>query len=264
LRFGIKQFIALLLIIAPLLVMADSGTVMLKDSAPLEARTISADQYGNLYCFDGTREIIVPVMLYSYVRMPKPETVKQSETKLELGKYAEAEKMFRNAALKYEYLGWKAFCVFGLANSLLKQGRHDAAVAEIEKIVNDEIDDPDYIQWQYMEAFRLLVTVYLQKNQNEKAVIILEKMVGARRGEYIVFAYNTLGDISLKQGDANAAAQQYLRAVISADKSVPARAESIYKLAELLKRDKKSAYKNYYEMLKKEYPKSDLINKISE
>ena len=259
-----KQLIAVLVITVPLLVMADSGVVMLRDSAPLEAKTISADQSGNLYCFDGTRQIIVPVMLYSYVRMPKPETLKQAESKLELGKYAEAEKMFREAAVKYEFLGWKAFCVSGLAKSLLKQGRQDAAVVEIEKIVNDEIDDPDFIQWQYMEAFRLLAPVYLQKNQNEKVVIVLEKMVGAQQGEYIVFAYNALGDLSLKQGDANAAVQQYLRAVISADKSVPARAESIYKLAELLKKSKKDAYKIYYEMLRKEYPKSDLINKISE
>jgi tetratricopeptide (TPR) repeat protein len=248
----------------PLSGIADAGMVMLRDSAPLEAKDISADQYGNLYCFDGNQQTIIPVMLYSYVRMPKPEAVKHAEAKLEKGQYAEAEKMFREAAVKYEFLGWKAFCVFGLAKSLLMQGRQDAAAAEVERIVNDDIEDPDFTQWQYMEAFRLLAAVYLQKELNEKAVFILEKMTEAGRSEYIVFAYNALGDLSVKQEDLNTAWMQYLRAVIFGDKTVPARAESIFKLAELLKKKKNPASKIYYEMLKKDYPKSDWVNKISE
>jgi TolA-binding protein len=104
----------------------------------------------------------------------------------------------------------------------------------------------------------------LQKNLDEKAVAILEEMIDAEKSEYIVFAYNLLGDIALKQGRNDVAELNYLQAVIYGDKSIPARAEPVFKLAEMLKKRKDAAYKLYYEILKKDYPASDWVRKISE
>ena len=101
----------------------------------------------------------MPKSFYSYIRLAKPDEIKLAEVNLNTGKYAEAERMFRAAAVKYEYLGWKAFCVSGLAKALLRQERGDAAAVELEKIVKDHIADPDFTQWQYMEAFRLLAGI---------------------------------------------------------------------------------------------------------
>jgi tetratricopeptide (TPR) repeat protein len=259
-----KILIFILSLTAPFFSMAAGGIVMLKDSSPLNATEITADKDGNIYCFDGKQQIIVPKSFYSYIRLAKTDEIKLAEVNLNTGKYAEAERMFRDAAVKYEYLGWKAFCVSGLAKALLRQERGDAAVVELEKIIKDHIDDPDFTQWQYMEAFRLLSGIYLQKNLDEKAVAILEEMIDAEKSEYIVFAYNLLGDIALKQGRNDVAELNYLQAVIYGDKSIPARAEPVFKLAEMLKKRKDAAYKLYYEILKKDYPASDWVRKISE
>ena len=260
--FKLMTFILSLTV--PFLIMAAGGSVMLKDNSPLEAREISADKDGNLYCFDGKQQLIVPKSFYSYVRIPKPEEIKQAEDSLNNGKYAEAEKIFRDAAVKYEYLGWKAFCAFGLAKALAMQEHREMAIVEIEKIVKDHIADPDFTQWQYMEAFRLLAGIYLQTNLDEKAAAILEEMIDAEKSEYIVFAYNLLGDIALKQGRADAAELNYLQAVIYGDKSIPARAEPVFKLGEMLKKRNDATYKLYYEILKKDYPESDWFKKVSE
>jgi len=115
-----------------------------------------------------------------------------------------------------------------------------------------------------MEAFRLLAGIYLQNNLDEKAVAILDEMTDAEKSEYIVFAYSLLGDIALKHGKADAAELNYLQAVIYGDKSIPARAESVFKLAEMLKKRNDPTCKLYYEILKKDYPESNFIKKISE
>jgi len=260
----LKTALIILSMTIPFFTMAADGLIMLKDSSPLDAREISADKDGNLYYFDGKQQFIVPKSFYSYVRIPKPDEIKRAEDSLSNGKYAEAEKMFRDAAVKYEYLGWNAFCVSGLAKALLMQDRRDAAAAEIEKIFKDHTEDPDFVQWQYMEAFKLLAGIYAQKNLDEKAVAVLEEMVAAEKSEYIVFAYTLLGDIALKQGKADAAELNYLQAVIYGDKSIPARAESVFKLAEMLKKRKDATSKLYYEILKKDYPDSDWVKKVSE
>lgn len=261
---SVKILVFILSLTVSCFAMAAGGLIMLKDSSPLNAAEITADKDGNIYCFDGKQQIIVPKSFYSYIRLAKPDEIKLAEVNLNTGKYAEAERMFRDAAVKYEYLGWRAFCVFGLAKALLRQERGDAAAVELEKIVKDHIADPDFTQWQYMEAFRLLAGIYLQKNLDEKAIAVLEEMIDAQKSEYIVFAYSRLGDIALKQGRTDAAELNYLQAVIHGDKSIPARAEPVYKLAELLKKRNDPANKLYYDILKKDYPGSDLIKKVSE
>ncbi len=260
----IKILIFILSLTASCFAMAASGLIMLKDSSPLNAAEITADGDGNIYCFDGKQRIIVPKSFYSYVRLDKPDEIKRAEESLSSGKHAEAEKMFRDAALKYEYLGWKAFCVAGLAKALLLQEQAEMAAGEIEKIAKDHIADPDFVQWQYMEAFRLLAGIYWQKNLTPKAVAVLQEMLGATRSEYIVFAYNLLGDIALKDGKSDVAGLNYLQAVIYGDKSIASRAEPIFKLAGILKKRNDAAYKLYYEILKKDYPESDLIKLLSE
>ncbi|MEI8247688.1 MAG: hypothetical protein WCI51_17765 [Lentisphaerota bacterium] len=261
---SVRILIFILALAVPFFAMATGGIIMLKDSLPLNASEVTADKDGNLYCFDGKRQIIVPKSFYSYVRLDKPDEIKRAEGSLSSGRHAEAEKTFRDAAVKYEYLGWKAFCISGLAKALAQQNRSEMAVVEIEKIVKDHIADPDFTQWQYMEAFRLLAGIYLQNNLDEKAVAILDEMTDAEKSEYIVFAYSLLGDIALKHGKADAAELNYLQAVIYGDKSIPSRAESVFKLAEMLRKRNDPTFKLYYEILKKDYPESNFIKKISE
>jgi len=117
------------------------------------------------------------------------------------GKYEEASEEFEKT-LKIDPDHVEAHT--NLGNSYKKLGRTAEAITEYKTALK--------LNPSRVPAMYNLATLYLELDQTNEAEDILRK-VAEGKTEYTPFAYNLLGNIRLKRGDANGAMEGYKRAI---------------------------------------------------
>lgn len=238
----------------------DHGTIYLKQQKPIVAQNIKADDEGNIFCKTDDKDFIVPANETRYVVLEKPAGVTAAEQLLASGKYEQAAKHFKELANKYKYLGWGIYCNMNQAEALNNLGQSNAVIETVKPLLDTKPANPEQEEQYLMKAFRILAEVLIKQNNDTELMPVLNRLKAADDQELSAWAFNTAGQILIKQHKLKEAAYQFLQPVLLYDNKNKNRADSLFLLGSILSKSNDNRGKKYFELLKKDYPDSKLIN----
>ena len=259
-----KSMIALLMATSlAAMVAAEKPFVVLKTGKRNVVSKITADSVGNLTVTSGSVSRQIKKSLYKYARVPinqAPEVVRM--IKAFRGKqYSDVAAMFQSAYQKYRYLGWGSACIYLAAESLNRLNKKPEALAILDmlKAPANPLEKKDYYK-----ALRLQATLCVDANEADKAMNALSKLGASPDPSVAAFAYNTRGDILLKQGKSTKdALLMYLTTALLFDKNnKKERPEALLKIVKILRAEKNNKAQDFEKMLKQDYPGSKYLKDL--
>ena len=257
-----KSVIALLMATS-LVAAAEKPFVVLKAGKRVTADKVTADSSGNLNVVKGSVSRQIKKSAYKYARVPitqAPEVVRMIKA-WRKKKYSDVATMFQAAYQKYRYLGWGSACIYLAADSLNRLNKKSAALARLDmlKTPTDPLEMKDYYK-----ALRLQATLCVDANKPDKALNVLSKLGASPDPSAAAFAYNTRGDILLKQGKSTKdALLKYLTTALLFDKSnKKERPEALFKIIKMLRAEKNNKAQEFEKMLRRDYPDSKYLKSL--
>jgi len=247
------KVIVVMALIASSILMVEAKSFVQTKSKRITAEKISSDAKGNLtYKASGFSQKVKPGK-YLYARIPMPKSVTKAYKLLKSKKYDKALKAFNSAYAKYRYLGWNVYCIYYSGIALDKLKKTDAAIAKLNELKSAPLDREK--MGRYLEAKKLLATLYIEKGDFSKAQNVLKELGNAKNSAIAAFSNVKQGDILLKQGKKKDALLMYLRTVLLFTKSnTKERPEAFKKTITILKNDKNNKYLIFEKMAKADYP----------
>lgn len=247
-----KVFVVMALIASSTL-MVDAASFIQTKSKKITADKITSDSKGNLtYKSSGFSQKVKPNK-YLYARIPMPKSIAKAYKSLKSKKYDAALKAFNTAYAKYRYLGWNVYCIYYSGIALDRLKKTDAAIAKLNELKSMPLDSEKMER--YLEAKKLLATLYIEKGDFPKAQNVLKELGNAKNSEIAAFSNVKQGDILLKQGKKKDALLMYLRTVLLFTKSnTKERPEAFRNTIEILKKEKNNKYLIFEKMAKSDYP----------
>ena len=258
-----RKLMIALLMATSLAAMAEKPFVVLTNGKKLIASKITADSSGNLTVTTRSVSRRIKKNAYKYARVPiaqAPEVLRM--VKAWRGKkYSDVTMAFKTAYQKYRDLGWGSACIYLAADSFNRLNRKSDALAKLNMLKTPV--DPSEMK-DYYKALRLQATLCVESDELDKAMDVLTKLASSPDSSAAAFAYNTRGDILLKQHKPTKDALiMYLTTALLFDKShKKERSEALVKIVKMLRAEKNNKAQEFEKMLRQDYPDSKYLKDL--
>lgn len=186
---------------------------------------------------------------------PKPKKIRQLDENN--GSAADYLKL----AEEYKAVSWEPYCLLQAAKAELKAGNKKEAIAILERLQGYKKTNPKNEE-HVMAAYELLVKVYIEQGEFDKAVPVAETLVGSANDNVACSAFLAKGDAlkakAAASGDKETfrrAALAYFEAALLFPKSEK-NATALLAAYKCMVEAKDARAQKFAELLKKNHPRS--------
>lgn len=244
-------YFAVILVSGLVAASVDAAYVITKQGTKVEGTDIRARANGEIVLTtpQGSRTFYPGQYLKAVA--DRPAEYDQAQRLIAQGKYADAVESLKGIVERYRYLEWDQQARALLAKAYAGLGQHEKAVETFEEMfrIDPELAKNSELQWSF-RAELLAAGRYAELSR------ALQDVISSGSREDAARAYVMRGDLALARNQVEAAALDYLRAVILFQDQPAVQPEALYKAAEALEKLRDARAKELYEELVTKYPSS--------
>lgn len=243
-------------ILAATLVLGAAGwspaaTVILPNGSRVEGTAIRASRTGDIILTTAAGQQTFPRGQYTKAIADKPAAFDQARTLAGQGKHDEAIALLEKIATEYRFLDWDNNSYMAIAQIHASRGNHTAAVDVYERLMRQapELKEDANIQSSYRSAL-------LAAKMYDKLLPSLDQAISKGSRSDAAKAQLMRGDIRLAQGQVEAAVMDYLRTAILFESEKAIQPEALFKAGQGLEQLRDPRAKDMYRKLVQNYPSS--------
>lgn len=240
-----------------LLVQARAAVVILPNGNRVEGTDIRARPNGDIILTTPAGQQTFVRGAYAKAQADKPASFDQARALAGQGKHDEAIALLEKIATEYRFLDWDNNAIGAIAQIQTSRGNHKDAVDAYERLFRQSPDLKADAAAQ--GAYR---TALLQAGMHDKLMPMLEEAIAKGSRADAAKAQIMRGDIRLSKGETEAAVMDYLRTAILFESETAVHPESLFKAGEALEKIRDPRAKDMYRRLVEKYPQSELAQKV--
>jgi len=231
--------------------LASAATVILPNGSRVDGTAIRASRTGDIILTTSAGQQTFPRGQYAKAIADKPPAFDQARTLAGQGKHDEAIAVLEKIATEYRFLDWDNNSYVAIAQIQASRGNHTEAVEVYERLIRQapELKDDAAIQANYRSAL-------LSAKMFDKLLPSLDQAISKGSRSDAAKAQIMRGDIRLAQGQVEAAVMDYLRTAILFESEKAIQPEALFKAGQGLEQLRDSRAKEMYRKLVQNYPSS--------
>jgi tetratricopeptide (TPR) repeat protein len=228
-----------------------AAVVILPNGNRIEGTEIRAQRNGDIILTTAAGQRTFARGTYAKAMADKPAAFDQARSLAGQGKHDEAIAMLEKIAADFRYLDWDNNALIAVAQVQTSRGKHQEAVDVYERLLRQapELKDDATLAWAYRGAM-------LQAGMHDKLTPLLDEAIAKGSRSDAARAQVMRGDIRLAQSQVEAAAMDYLRSAILFESEGTVQPEALFKAGEALSRLRDPRAKDMYRRLIEKYPQS--------
>ncbi len=242
---------------------AAEATIHMRGGDIMKVQSLTSDSKGNLsFILKGT-QYIMPVRMVDFASIPMPKDIIKADKLLAGKKYSEAAETFKLLSLKYRYLGWFMYCSSERVKAL-REIKGSDYIDVLKAMSTQEVEGPQSEINSWLEMCLALAEYYsTDKDKQKKTDELIDKVINGSDGSLAARAFNLRGDMLVKADLERKALLMYMRPLVIFSHSVKNREYSYYRVIGILRNMHDKRAEKFYKDLKKEYPESEYLKKLS-
>jgi len=250
-----SRFNRMLPVIAALVLAAwggiEAAVVILPNGTRVEGTDIRAQRNGDIVLTTPAGQRTFARGQYTKAIADKPAAFDQARALAQQGKHDEAIAMLEKIASDYRYLDWDNNALNAIAQIQSSRGNHKEAVDAYDRLVRQspELRDDANFQWAYRSSL-------LSASMFDKLAPILDQLVSTGSRTDAARAQVMRGDMKLAQGQVEAGVMDYLRSAILYESEAAVQPEALLKAGQGLEQLRDPRAKEMYRKLVAKYPAS--------
>jgi len=228
-----------------------AATVILSNGTRVEGTTIRASRNGDIILTTAAGQQTFPKGQYTKAIADKPPAFDQARTLAGQGKHDEAIALLEKIAVEYRFLEWDNNAMNAIAQIETTRGNHAAAVEVYERLLRQapELKEDANVQVAYRSAL-------LSAKMFDKLMPVLDQVISKGSRSEAAKAQIMRGDVRMSQGQLDAAVMDYLRTAILFEAETTIQPEALFKAGEGLEQLRDPRAKDMYRKLVQNYPTS--------
>lgn len=229
-----------------------AATVILSNGKRIDGTTIRANRSGDIILTTTAGQQTFPKGTYTKAIADKPAEFDQARSLAGQGKHEEAIALLEKIANDYRFLDWDNHSYMAIASIHSSQGKHDEAVAAYDRVIrlSPELKDDAQFQAGYRGAL-LAAGKFEQLEPMLQSAITSGSRADAARAQVM------RGDIRLAQGQIETAVMDYLRTAILFESEADVQPEALFKAGTGLEQLRDPRAKDMYRKVVDNYPSSE-------
>jgi len=231
--------------------LSSAATVILPNGSRVDGTAIRASRTGDIILTTAAGQQTFPRGQYAKAIGDKPPAFDQARTLAGQGKHDEAIALLEKIAAEYRFLDWDNNSYIAIAQIQTARGNHTEAVEVFERLIRQapELKDDAAIQSNYRSAL-------LAAKMFDKLLPSLDQAISSGPRSEAAKAQVMRGDIRLAQGQVEAAVMDYLRTAILFESEKAIQPEALFKAGQGLEQLRDPRAKEMYRKLVQNYPSS--------
>lgn len=242
------------------------GIICMKDGSEQKYESIEISKKSGDFLVKKVGEKAVTQISREKVKwawVPKPKEISDLEKK----SGATAEE-YLAVGKEFRRLSWEPYCVLKAVNLYKKAGDNAKLLALLENFKDYKGANPKN-EKEVMEAYEVLINLYLENKDFDKAIPVAEKLTQSRNEEVACSAF--LSRATAMKGKAMAtndkelmksAALGFFQAALLFPKAGEKNAEALYQSYLCMKDANDARAQKFADLLKKNYPRSEQAQKV--
>ena len=235
---------------------ADGAVVILSNGNRVEGTEIRARPNGDIILTTPAGQQTFSKGTYAKAQADKPASFDQARSLAGQGKHDEAIALLEKIATDYRFLEWDNNAVVAIAQIQSSRGNHKDAVDAYDRLARQspELKEDANIQAAYRSAL-------LNAGMYDKLMPMIDQAISSGSRADAAKAQIMRGDIRMSKGETEAAAMDYLRTAILFESETAVHPESLLKAGEALEKMRDPRAKDMYRRLVEKYPQSEQAQK---
>jgi len=231
--------------------LVDAAIVVLPTGNRVEGTDIRASRTGDIILTTPAGQRTFAKGQYTKAIADKPASFDQARTLAGQGKHDEAIALLEKIATDYRFLDWDNSALAAIAQVHTSRGEHKAAVETYDRLLRQapELKEDSNLQWTYRSAL-------LSAQMYDKLAPSLDLAISKGSRTDAAKAQIMRGDIRMAKGEIDAAVQDYLRSAILFETETTVQPEALMKAGKGLEQLRDPRAKEMYKKLVTKYPDS--------
>jgi tetratricopeptide (TPR) repeat protein len=230
---------------------AIAAVVVLPNGNRVEGTDIRASRTGDIILTTPAGQRTFAKGQYTQAIADKPAAFDQARALAGQGKHDEAIAMLEKIVTELRYLDWDNKSLIAIAQIQSGRNKHAEAVEAYDRLFRQapELKQDAVAQWAYRAAL-------LSAGQYEKLLPALDESISKGSRTDAAKAQIMRGDMRLAQGQVEAAVMDYLRSAILFESETAVQPEALFKAGQGLEKLRDPRAKEMYRKLVSTYPSS--------
>jgi tetratricopeptide (TPR) repeat protein len=246
-----SRFLAGLLALACTLGSAGAATVVLPNGTTVEGTDIRANRTGDVILTTPAGQRTFPRGQYVRAIADQPASFNQARGLAGQGKHDEAIALLEKIATDFRFLDWDDKALAAIAQIETSRGGHAKAVETYERLFRQSpaLKDEASLQWSYRDAM-------LAAGMGDRLMPVLTDLITKGSRSDAARAQVMRGDLRLADNQIEAAAMDYLRSAILFESETAVQPDALLKAGQALERLRDARAKDMYRRLVEKFPSS--------